>query len=160
MLEEDGDICCTHCTGMAGLGEICTHVAAILFYLETLYRIARIKTPTEGPCNWIMSTFLKSAEYHSIKNIDFTSPKGKKRKLDETIDNMKSPDQLDATASVDSPVDIHKEIIGMELLFEKLSICGASPGVWSLVPPYSDNYVPKSLMGTFPNHLLNFIIQI
>ena len=80
VLEEEGDICCAHCTCMAGLGETYTHVAAILFFLETLYRITRIKTPTEGPCNWIMPTFLKSTEYQPIKNIDFTSPKGKKRK--------------------------------------------------------------------------------
>ena len=121
MLEEDGDICCAHCTCMAGLGETCTHVAVILFYLETLYRITIIKTPTECPCNWIMPTFLKSAEYHPIKNIDFKSPKGKKRKLDETIDNMKSPDQLDVTASVNSPVDIQKEIMEWNSFLQSLA---------------------------------------
>ena len=44
----------------------------------------------------------------------------------------------------------------MELLFAKLSMCGTSPGILFLVPPYSDNYVPKSLTYTFPTPLTEF----
>jgi len=101
--------------------------------------------------------FLKSAEYHPIKNIDFTSPKGKKRKLDETIDRMKLPDQPDATASVGSPVDLHTGKVEMELLFAKLSICGTNPGVLSLVTPYSDSFIPKSSQTSiFPTPLTEY----
>ena len=111
----------------------------------------------ECPCHLIMPTFLKSAEYHPIKNIDFTSPKGKKRKLDETIDRMKLPDQPDATASVGSPVDLHTGKVEMELLFAKLSICGTNPGVLSLVTPYSDSFIPKSSQtGIFPTPLTEY----
>jgi len=32
---------------------------------------------------WIIPSFLKTAEYLPLKNIDFTSVQGKKKKLDE-----------------------------------------------------------------------------
>ncbi len=32
IIEESGEINCAHCKSMAGLGETCTHVAAVLFY--------------------------------------------------------------------------------------------------------------------------------
>ena len=53
---------------MAGLGEVCTHVAAVLFYLETLSRIERRRACTEGQCTWVMPSSLKSAWYLPIKD--------------------------------------------------------------------------------------------
>jgi len=63
---------------MAGLGEVCTHVAAVLFYLEALNRLEGERTCTEGQCAWILPSSLKSAQYLPIKDIDFTSAQGKK----------------------------------------------------------------------------------
>jgi len=56
---------------------------------------------------------------------------------------------------VDSPLlaVVNAEVVDMEPLFAKLSICGIKPGVLSLVSPYSDNYVPKSSIDTFPTLL-------
>ena len=70
---------------MAGLGETCTHIAAVLFYLEAAARIQGKQTSTQRKCEWIMPSFLKNVEYLPIKDIDFTSANGKKRKLDERI---------------------------------------------------------------------------
>ena len=39
VVEENGEICCAHCNCMAGLGETCTHIATVLFYLEAIVRI-------------------------------------------------------------------------------------------------------------------------
>ena len=39
------------------------------------------------------------------------------------------------------------------MLFENLSIAGTKPGVLSLVPKFSDNYVPKSCKENFPTVL-------
>ena len=35
---------------MARLSETCTHIAAILFYLEAAYRVQEIRTCTQGEC--------------------------------------------------------------------------------------------------------------
>ena len=65
---------------MAGLGETCTHIAAILFYLEAAYRVQEIKTCTQGECEWNVP-FLKLVQYLPTKQIDYTSARGKKRNL-------------------------------------------------------------------------------
>ena len=41
----------------------------------------------------------------------------------------------------------------MEILFKNLSTCCTKPAILSLIPPYSDNYVPKSAMDVFPKPL-------
>ena len=37
---------------MAELGETCTHIAAVLFYLEAVHRFEEAKTCTQGLCTW------------------------------------------------------------------------------------------------------------
>ena len=35
---KDGEVNCAHCDCMAGLDEVCSHVGAILFYVEAVRR--------------------------------------------------------------------------------------------------------------------------
>ena len=60
---------------MAGLGECCSHVAATLFYMETVARIANGKTCTSLPCSWLKPPVSNK----EISKIDFTSPARKKK---------------------------------------------------------------------------------
>ena len=62
-------------TAWAGLGETCTYVAAILFYLEAKYKFEGSKTCTQRKCEWIMPKFQKNVEHLRIKDIDFTCTK-------------------------------------------------------------------------------------
>ena len=48
---------------MAGLGEACSHIAAVLFYLEALARMQGTKTCTQEECQWIIPSYLKAVEY-------------------------------------------------------------------------------------------------
>ena len=49
---------------MAGLGEVCSHIASILFYLEAVVKIQGTSpTCTQEKCQWIIPSFLKNAEY-------------------------------------------------------------------------------------------------
>ena len=77
---------------MAGLGESCTHVAAVLFYLEALCRIEGQRACTEGQCAWVMPSSMKSAQYLPIKELDFTLSRGQKCKFDDTIDGSNYSD--------------------------------------------------------------------
>ena len=72
---KSGEILCAHCNCMAGLGETCMHIAAVLFYLEAVSRVHGVETPTQSQCNWVVPAYLKSAEYRPVKKIDFTSGK-------------------------------------------------------------------------------------
>ena len=136
---------------MAGLGETCTHIAAVLFYLEANTRIRGIKTCTQKECEWIIPSSLKTIEYLPTKDIDFSSARGKKRKLDEMMEIDDPPEfscDLVTVSQGASPTDLE-----MKLLFEKLNLAGTKPAILSLIPPYSDEYVPKSSGDILPKPL-------
>ena len=82
--------------------------------------------------------------------IDFTSACGKKRKLDDAICNSSK-----ATSEPQQSTAHGTESTGSELedLFHDLSCGGTKLLVISLVPQYSDSYVPKSSLKTFPRPL-------
>ena len=145
IIEEDGKVCCAHCNCMAGLGETCTHVAAVLFYLEALNRIEGEKTCTQGQCSWLLPTSLKSVQYLPIKDIDFTSSWGKKRKLDDMIDGCDVSEERHKLKEGTRP-----SYDEMASLFANLSVSGAMVGVLSVTPEYSDPYVPKMSLSIFP----------
>ena len=80
-----GAVCCAHCSCMAGLGETCTHVAAVLFYIEAVARVQEQQTSIQSACHWIIPAFQKSVEYHPVQDIDFTSPAKKKKRIEDAI---------------------------------------------------------------------------
>jgi len=57
---------------MAGLGEVCSHIAAVLFYVDAVYYT---KTCTEVPCQWVIPSSVDSIPYSKVADIDFTRPK-------------------------------------------------------------------------------------
>ena len=130
---------------MAGLGEVCTHVAALLFYLEALQRMEEVQTCTQQQCGWIMPSASTTVQYLEIKDIDFTSARGKKRKLDELLDGSESSSDAAVSKSGTPPTETE-----MEQLFNNLSLCDTKPAVLSLVSLHSDMYVPKVSLPTFP----------
>ena len=94
---------------MAGLGETYTHIAAVLFYLEALYRIEEVQTCTLQQCEWIIPASLKSVDYLPIQDIDFTSARGNKRKLDDTIDILETMKEVSVVSQSSKPTDIEME---------------------------------------------------
>ena len=66
---EDGVVNCAHCDCMAG---VCSHVGAILFYVESA---RRNKSCTDEPCMWNVPSSIDKIPYARIVDIDFTAPK-------------------------------------------------------------------------------------
>ena len=62
---------------MAGLGETCTHVGAVLLYMEAAARLQGNQSSTQCSCEWIMPSFQKNVQFLPIKDIDFTSARTK-----------------------------------------------------------------------------------
>jgi len=129
---------------MAGLGEVCTHIAAVLFFLEAITKIQGKQTCTQTECEWLIPSYLKSIEYKPVREIDFTSVRGRKRKFDEMMEKITSPegseaeeDDLPKHGSQSTDADLHQ-------LFQELSVSGTKPGVLSLVQGFSTKYIPKS----------------
>ena len=175
IVEENGEICCAHCNCMAGLGATCTYIIAVLFYIEAVVSIQGTRTCTQSQCAWAIPSYVKSIDYQPITNIDFTSAYGKKRKLDEMIeqsvslltdskiDKDDSSISIDSTVSADSPVSTSEDVVyryvpqptdeEMSQLYEALNVAGTKPAILSLIDPYSDKYVPISSLSTYPKLL-------
>jgi len=58
---------------MASLGEACTYIAAMLFFLEAITQLQGKQTYTQTECEWLIPSYLKSIEYTPVKETDFTS---------------------------------------------------------------------------------------
>lgn len=160
--QRTGEICCAHCNCMAGLGEVCTHVAAVLFFLETSTRLNERNTCTQEKCQWVVPGFQKEIPYSPVKAIDFTSARGKKTKIDSVLSMASEPTQMPVstpspssnTAAVKSP-----DSCELRSLFQTLSECGTKPAVLSVVFPYANNYTPKSSQSCFPQPLQTLFHQ-
>ena len=123
---------------MARLGEVCSHVGAILFAVEAGVRMLKSRTCTSLPCQWLMPSTVTKVPYAELQNIDFTASSTKKRKLDEQICGLTAqptPAKPKATYSP-STQQINK-------FFESLHASGTKPAVLSLVSQFSKDYVPK-----------------
>nr|XP_008197544.2 PREDICTED: uncharacterized protein LOC103314164 [Tribolium castaneum] len=72
--EKEGNICSAHCTCIAGLGEVCTHVGALLFTVELNVRDLEETTVTGKKAYW-MPPSGKPAQPQRVSNIDFSVPK-------------------------------------------------------------------------------------
>ena len=67
-----GTVLCVHCTCMAGLGEVCSHVAAILFTIDANTQLKNNTASTSLPCSWLPPTF-QHVIYSEFVDIDFFS---------------------------------------------------------------------------------------
>lgn len=54
IIAKNGDVVAAHCDCMAGLGETCTHVGAVLFKIEAVVRIRERTTVTGVPAYWMI----------------------------------------------------------------------------------------------------------
>ena len=83
-VEKVGTVLCAHCTCMAGLGEACSHIAALLFTLEANTQMKKRLSCTSLPCSWLPPSF-RSVPYAPISEIDFSTPRQKRTKTCETF---------------------------------------------------------------------------
>ena len=84
---KSGTVQAAHCDCMAGLGEACTHVAALLFAVEANVRACEMKTVTQEKAYWMLPSSLKKVKYSPIADIDFSSAKTKAKKLSQCIED-------------------------------------------------------------------------
>ena len=76
--KSDGEVITAHCTCMAGLGEVCSHVAAVLFAAEANSLTKLQFSSTSLPCSWLPPTF-RSVNFSEINGIDFSTPQHKRK---------------------------------------------------------------------------------
>ena len=136
---------------MAGLGETCTHIAAVLFYIEAVARVQEQQTSTQSACHWIIPAFQKSVEYHPVQDIDFTSPAKKKKRIEDAIAIISSTELSSYEETVATPKpNTQKKTMkcpsssDMDRMYQMLSKGTNTPAILSLITPYSNMYVPRT----------------
>ena len=78
--KNDGEVMCAHCSCMAGLGEACSHIAALLFAAQTNTELKGQFACTSLPCSWLPSSF-RTVPFAEIAKIDFSSASQKRKRL-------------------------------------------------------------------------------
>ena len=99
IVDTSGTIRSAHCDCMAGLGETCTHVAAMLFAIEYNIRQREKKTVTQEKAYWLVPS-VREAPYAEASDIDFTSAKSKKKKMDSGTSSSPFQESRKPTRSI------------------------------------------------------------
>jgi len=76
--KSNGEVMAADCTCMAGIGEACSHIVAVLFAAETNTQMKQQQSCTLLPCTWLPPSF-RSVEYLPVSDINFRTPKQKKK---------------------------------------------------------------------------------
>ena len=148
---KEGTVVSAHCTGcMAGLGECCSHVASVLFYLEVWTKLNGKLACTQVKCTWILPTYVKQVDYAPVKNINFTSARKLKIDLDKSIEEL-DPTNLPGSPPVQQqrqpsikPSAKRPSTEELKQFFSSLNEYQSKPVCLSLVQPYSTNFISKT----------------
>ena len=150
---KDGTVVSAHCAGcMAGLGECCSHIASVLFYLEAWTKLNGKLTCTQVKCTWILPSAVNHLEYKRVEDINFISAKKLKSDLDKSIESVNSSNiELSAASQIpehtpteNKPAVKRPSEEKLQAFYKSLSECKIKPICLSLIPPYSESFISKT----------------
>ncbi|XP_038064512.1 uncharacterized protein LOC119734942 [Patiria miniata] len=144
-IQEDGVVITAHCTCMAGVTEVCSHVAATLFAVSKGVEMSTT-TCTSKPCTWIKPAKSRSSGddmYAEASNINFSKPKRRMTEAPTTL-----PKSSCKSRSVPPPSKDETDNF-----FQQLKGTGVPSAILSLVPAYAADFIPKALQLKLPEPL-------
>ena len=125
---------------MAGVGEGCTHAAALMFYIVIFAKIRASTTPTQVSAYWVEPAVTADGNlYKEAGEINFTSASTKYRALEETLAG-ETPKSRKQRTSSKVPVPTESEVSQM---FAALSSSGEKAAVLAVVPEHCTPYIPE-----------------
>ena len=137
---------------VAGQGEACSHVTALLFTLEANSQVQKSLSCTSLPCYWLPPTF-RTVPFARICDIDFTAPQKKHMKV---LEDAQATSTSNVTLTVTSTPSFNMKPSASELnnFYKTLSETG-KPAILSIVPDFSEAYVPLQVNGDLSSPLTN-----
>ena len=124
---------------MAGLGEVCLHIAAILFLMKANTSMENETTCTSLPCYWLPPT-MQNVTFAPVAEIDL-----KRQKIIEDLPQSAG----DNTAKISSSSNCVPTDEELNEFYENLSNCG-KPAILSIISGYSEAYIPLQVKGAPP----------
>ena len=149
--KSNGEVVAAHCTFMAGIGEACSHIAAVLFAVEANTQVKQQQSCTSFPCAWLPPSF-RTVEYMPVSDIDFRTPKHKRKKSQAFGSNATPAPKTNLV--VQKPTDPE-----LTEYYLKLSKTKHKPVLLSLINGFNDNFVPLYVKGVLPQPLTAFYNQ-
>ena len=131
---------CAHCTCMAGVGEVCSHVAAVLFVFQGNTLIKQQFSATSLLCSWLHVSF-KFVSFSKVADIDFKTPNQKRKVVLRTSEPEPKRKAFTFTDS------------DLSMLHSQLSTTSGKPVMLSHTKGFSDPYIPTARLPTFPKSL-------
>ena len=129
---------------MAGLGEACSHIAAVLFTLEANTRKMSTDSCTSELCAWLPANS-QSSQYATVSDIDFTTPALKRHRMVSEEMGRRSTSAL-CNSSHQTPTETNAEL---KDLYHKISKSGKLI-LLSNVPGFCHDYIPRCEKGILP----------
>ena len=137
-----GTILCAHCTCMAGLGEACSHILAVLFAAEANRRILKNVSCTSALCSWLPAGN-QSVGYAPMSDIDFTTPAAKRQRMSTEGVSARS-----SSAQETTPKPTDAELKSLYTVILK----GGKPVLLSVVPGFCNDYIQDPRKVSFLLH--------
>ena len=141
-----------HCKGcMAGLGECCSHIACVLFYLEVWARQNGKLACIQVKRDWSLPLFVNKVEYPKVKDIDFMSARKLKAEMEKSFndlsldcDNDASKEHFPGTANSREGYSIPQPSkADLKQFYSCFSKCKVKPVCLSLVETYAGSFITK-----------------
>lgn len=127
---------------MAGLGETCSHVGALLFAIEAAVTERDTKTVTQEEAYWLLpSGISKKVPYSKVQYLNFHSSKTIKRRLDNCLSSV-NPGQHSDAAKAKLPHIAPLTEAETETLLADLWNTGDRAVLLSGMPSFSEHYDP------------------
>lgn len=133
LVKLDGMVKAAHCTCMAGLGEACSHIAAVLFFLKAAAEHRDNETCTDRENAWL-PPYVTNVPSAQISAIDFSSAQAKKRKLDDPGQRAAKKKK---TAQIAKPTQQE-----WASFLEKIKETDVEPSALSVTKGYSQYFIP------------------
>ena len=97
VIKTTGEVTCGHCTCMAGLGKTCSHVGALLYWIEYQVQRHTAITSTSKPNEWLQPKITKQIPFLRLEDIDFTSAESSMKLCKQQMSQLHEHSQLDST---------------------------------------------------------------
>lgn len=137
-IKKSGTVECGHCTCMAGLAETCSHVAAILYWLETAVRVREETTCTSRPNSWLppsLPAACNTVPYITMEELGETAAKRK-----DTHTSSSQYESWHEHVVKQTPTEQELE----EFYHDLSKASGRKPAILSLISPYSSSFTVSS----------------
>ncbi|XP_041822862.1 uncharacterized protein LOC121628032 [Melanotaenia boesemani] len=142
-VQEDGTVVMAHCTCKAGLGEVCSHAAALMYAVVAAVEIRNGQACTQKPCAWTRPSraSVKGVPFEELRNISFSH---------------KEPRQTQAPGTDITPSDEECQRF-LEMLHdsEKQESKPKESAILSVSDRHSYRFIPKVMQLDLPIPLSN-----